>query len=226
VTGVYSEDQRWWWGPAQAAISHEFANLEEGYGFLVECPQPTTGLFAAATPWTSGRDHKERMADWCRAAPFINLTRDRGHGRVTVDAAGRAVPEYVLSDDLDQHNFRRGLTEMIRMHEAAGAQRIIALGRAVPMWERGQDIDRFIAAVGSASLAPRQFGVFSAHQMSTCRMGADPSTSVADPWGQLHDTPGVWVGDASALPTASGTNPMITIMALARRTAGAIAAGA
>jgi choline dehydrogenase-like flavoprotein len=36
----------------------------------------------------------------------------------------------------------------------------------------------------------------------------------------------VWVGDASALPTASGTNPMITIMALARRTAGAIAAGA
>jgi len=47
---------------------------------------------------------------------------------------------------------------------------------------------------------------------------------VADPWGQLHDTTGVWVGDASAFPTASGTNPMITIMALAHRTAEAIAA--
>ena len=50
-------------------------------------------------------------------------------------------------------------------------------------------------------------------------MGKDPATSVADPWGQLHDTPGVWIGDASAFPTASGTNPMITTMALAHRTA-------
>jgi choline dehydrogenase-like flavoprotein len=32
------------------------------------------------------------------------------------------------------------------------------------------------------------------------------------------------VGDASAFPSASGTNPMATIMALARRTAHAIAA--
>jgi choline dehydrogenase-like flavoprotein len=55
-------------------------------------------------------------------------------------------------------------------------------------------------------------------------MGSDPETSVANPLGELHDTPGVWIGDASAFPTASGVNPMVTIMALAHRTAGAIAA--
>ena len=44
------------------------------------------------------------------------------------------------------------------------------------------------------------------------------------PWGELHDTKGVWIADASAFPTASGVNPMLTIMAMARRTAGAIAA--
>ena len=66
------------------------------------------------------------------------------------------------------------------------------------------------------------FRLFSAHQMGTCRMGADPQTSVANPYGELHDTPGVWIGDASAFPTASGTNPMITIMALAHRTGEAI----
>jgi choline dehydrogenase-like flavoprotein len=54
-------------------------------------------------------------------------------------------------------------------------------------------------------------------------MGTDPQKSVAGPYGELHDTPGVWIGDASAFPSASGTNPMITIMALARRTAHAIA---
>ena len=68
------------------------------------------------------------------------------------------------------------------------------------------------------------FRLFCAHQMGTCRMGNDAKTSVADPWGQLHDTKGVWIGDGSAFPTSSGTNPMISIMALAHRTAEAIAA--
>ena len=53
-------------------------------------------------------------------------------------------------------------------------------------------------------------------------MGADPELSVADGRGELHDTGGVWIGDASALPTAPGVNPMITIMALAERTAAQI----
>jgi len=57
-------------------------------------------------------------------------------------------------------------------------------------------------------------------------MGNDAATSVANPWGELHDTTGVWIGDASAFPTSSGTNPMITIMALAHRTAEAIASSA
>ena len=66
--------------------------------------------------------------------------------------------------------------------------------------------------------------MFSAHQMGSCRIGDDPAKTVGDPWGQLHDTKGVWIADASAFPTASGVNPMLTIMAMARRTAGAIAA--
>jgi choline dehydrogenase-like flavoprotein len=36
----------------------------------------------------------------------------------------------------------------------------------------------------------------------------------------------VWIGDASAFPSPSGTNPMITIMALAHRTGEAIVAAA
>ncbi|MFL5893417.1 MAG: aldehyde dehydrogenase family protein [Solirubrobacterales bacterium] len=223
VTGVYAEDQRWWWGPPQAAMSHEFANLEDGYGFLVESAQSTTGLFAAATKWDSGRDHKEQMLDWSRCAPFINLTRDRGHGRVTIDRAGNPVIAYPLADELDIRNFRRGLAELIRLHDVAGAERIVSIGRTAPTWERGDDLEAFIDAVTSHSLAPREFGIFTAHQMGSCRMGRDPATSVANAQGELHDTGGVWVGDASAFPTASGVNPMVSIMALAHRTAAAIA---
>jgi choline dehydrogenase-like flavoprotein len=49
---------------------------------------------------------------------------------------------------------------------------------------------------------------------------------VAAPTGELHDTPGVWIGDTSAFPSASGTNPMITVMALAHRTAENMSAAA
>jgi choline dehydrogenase-like flavoprotein len=77
--------------------------------------------------------------------------------------------------------------------------------------------------VTTGSLAPFEAALFSAHQMGTCRMGTDPADSVAGPWGELHDTKGVWIGDGSAFPTSSGVNPMMTIMALAHRTAEAIA---
>jgi hypothetical protein len=61
--------------------------------------------------------------------------------------------------------------------------------------------------------------MISAHQLCTCRMGTDPATSVANTDGELRDVKGVWIGDGSACPTALGANPMVTIMALAARTA-------
>jgi choline dehydrogenase-like flavoprotein len=157
-------------------------------------------------------------------ASFLNLTRDRGEGRVTIDDAGQAVSHYPLTDELDIAHIRRGLEELIRMHDAAGALEIQALSKRTPVWRRGDDLDEFIGRVAAVSMAPRELGLFGAHPMGTCRMGADPASSVAGPWGELHDTPGVWIGDASAFPTASGTNPMFSVMSLARRTAHAIAA--
>ena len=50
-----------------------------------------------------------------------------------------------------------------------------------------------------------------------CRPTGSPS--VANPAGELHDTAGVWIADASGMPTCSGVNPMLTVMALAHRTA-------
>jgi choline dehydrogenase-like flavoprotein len=93
-------------------------------------------------------------------------------------------------------------------------------------WRRGEDLAAFGTLVHDAPLTPYEHATFSLHHMGSARMGKDPATSVADPWGQLHDTPGVWIGDASAFPTASGTNPMLTTMALAHRTAEAMLADA
>ena len=91
---------------------------------------------------------------------------------------------YLLTDDLDVRNFRRGIAELVRMHEAAGAEQILSMARTADVWRRGDDLAAFTDSLTSHSLAPREFAVFSAHQMGSCRMGSDPSTSVADPFGR------------------------------------------
>ncbi|MEJ7875299.1 MAG: aldehyde dehydrogenase family protein [Solirubrobacterales bacterium] len=224
VTAYYDEPQNWMWGPPQAALSHEFQDLQDGHGFLIESAQATTGLFGGAIPWRSASDHKRRMRKWEHAAPLIALVRERGHGRVVLDQDGNAQVHYPIDDELDRNHLRQGVETLVRAHEAAGASEIVGSGLKAPDWKRGDDLEEFIAALNALEIKPREYVTFSAHQMGTCRMGRDPETSVANPWGELHDTPGVWIGDASAFPTASGTNPMATIMALARRTAHAIAA--
>ncbi len=223
VGGAYGTDQEAWWGAPQAGLCDEFADTGEGYGFLIETAQYAPGLIGSATPWISAADHKQRMEDFKFTANFISLTRDRGGGQVAIDANGESLPMYAVTDELDLENLRKGIETQIRLHEAAGAHQIGPLAEGAPTWRRGDDLEAFISAVKRIPFRAGGYKLFSAHQMGSCRMGEDPQTSVAGPWGELHDTKGVWIGDASAFPTSSGTNPMVSIMALAHRTAEAIA---
>jgi choline dehydrogenase-like flavoprotein len=52
------------------------------------------------------------------------------------------------------------------------------------------------------------------HQAGTCRMGADPKTSVTNRYGQIHEIDNLFVSDASLHVTNGGFNPVLTIMAL------------
>ena len=62
----------------------------------------------------------------------------------------------------------------------------------------------------------------SKHVMGTARMGTDPSTSVVDPYGRVHDVPNLVVADSSVFVTSSGYGPTLTLVALALRAARAI----
>jgi choline dehydrogenase-like flavoprotein len=221
VFGSFHEDMEGWWGAPHVGLVDEFASLDDGYGFLIEGVQYTTGLAASALPWQGAYQHKEAIEDFRYGSTVIGLLRDRGdaNGSVVLDANGMAQPFYALRDAADQAITRRALEAQIRLQAAAGAHQISVLADAPPVWHRGEDLERFIAAVKRIPLRAGGMRLFSAHQMGTCRMGTDPATSVAKPSGELHDTPGVWIGDTSAFPTSSGTNPMITVMALAHRTA-------
>lgn len=61
------------------------------------------------------------------------------------------------------------------------------------------------------------------HQAGTCRMGDDPLTSVVDANCRVHGHDNVYIADGSVHVTNGGFNPVLTIMALAWRTADGIA---
>jgi choline dehydrogenase-like flavoprotein len=80
-----------------------------------------------------------------------------------------------------------------------------------------------LAAFRRAKLRAWDFDVSAYHPLGTARMGSDPAVSVIDADHQVHGSPGLYVVDGAAVPTAIGVNPQITIMALATRAAEKIA---
>ena len=64
------------------------------------------------------------------------------------------------------------------------------------------------------------------HEAGTLWMGEDPAASVTDPVGRFHDVPNAYAAGPALFPTVGSPNPMLTGVALARRTAEAITASA
>jgi choline dehydrogenase-like flavoprotein len=91
------------------------------------------------------------------------------------------------------------------------------------MRERGE---QWLRASGCEKIWSTQPGLILSgrqHQAGTCRMGSDPKTSVTDEWGRIHNHDNLFVVDGSLHVTNGGFNPVLTIMALAYRSAEYIA---
>lgn len=57
------------------------------------------------------------------------------------------------------------------------------------------------------------------HELGGARMGANPSTSVTNGWGQAHEVPNLFVADGGVFVSQADKNPTWTILALAMRQA-------
>src|SRR5271165_4057836 len=225
VAGVHERPIEGWVGQIQSALSDEFKDCEGEYGFLIEATTVAPAIVSMSMPWQDGLQHKQLLErNLPHLAPFISVARDHGEGQVVIDEHGRAVTQWSFADELDAGLFRRAMVELAKLQQAAGAKEIITFYQAGLSWREGEDFDAFLRAIEAGSLEPNDIAAFTAHQMGSCRMGSDPADSVADGRGELHETPGVWIGDGSAFPSAPGVNPMISIMSLAHRTAANILA--
>ncbi|MFF5112848.1 FAD-dependent oxidoreductase [Streptosporangium sp. NPDC000509] len=217
VTGLYDQPIHAWSGQIQSAVSFDLTHCESGVGFLVESLTLNPLTWAGQSPFTDARSHRDRLRDLPYFATWHGVSHDHGSGQVYLDADGQAAVRWALDDEIDRRVALRAHLELARMHHAAGANEIFTFHWSDLRWRRGEDFDGYLDEL--RAVPADDYTAFSAHQMGSCRMGASPEDSVADGHGRLHDVRGVWIGDASALPSAPGVNPMITIMALAERTA-------
>jgi choline dehydrogenase-like flavoprotein len=105
----------------------------------------------------------------------------------------------------------------------AGATHPETVRTAAFMYERAQEWLRAAGAIQVWGKPPRLRLSGGQHQAGTCRMGDDPLASVVDRWGRVHGHDNLYIADGSVHVTNGGFNPVLTIMALAFRTAEHIA---
>ncbi|CAN0567152.1 unnamed protein product, partial [Laminaria digitata] len=64
----------------------------------------------------------------------------------------------------------------------------------------------------------KRFGIAAnAHQCGTLRLGVDPTNSVCDSTGKVHDTNNLYIADASVFPSSTAMAPTLTLIALSLR---------
>ena len=218
-----------WRGTMQAVRSMEFGQDEAGRRrYVIESAPGHLGLLALVLPWEGAIAHSDLMARARHFSPLIAVTRDGGEGRVRLTKAGRVRIDYRL-DDAGRATLRHALVSMARLARAAGAAEILAVSMpperhlvdgAGDEPRRYAEFERRLAAM---DFSPHRGTVASAHQMGTIRMGADPATHPADARGRVRADSrgsivrGLYVADSSTFPTGIGVNPMVTVMAMARR---------
>ncbi len=213
VAGICEERVELWHGATQGA----WFKIPELPGVLphtFSAPPEVCLLLQGAV----GQDVKKGMQELPHLCGAVVMVSDKGEGTVSAWDDGRAYITYEFAPD-DLERTKKGMYHTARVLLAGGAKEVFA-----PVHGTGRytDADSLFSAIKDKSL--RDFQLYAAHPMSTCRMGLDPQTSVVRPDGRSHQLEGLYLMDGSIFPTSLGVNPSITIFAMvtamARRMAG------
>ena len=151
---------------------------------------------------------KADLARMRKMAGCIVMVSDKGEGRISARSDGNADITYDFAPD-DIQRIKDGMVLAGRVLLAGGAQKLLA-----PVHGLGQHrtIESFEAALATRTI--RDFTLYAAHPMSSCRMGRDPATSVIGKTGETHRISGLYLSDSSIFPTSLGVNPQYTTMTM------------
>lgn len=215
IGAYFDERVEPWTGFLQTRYSAQFIN-SSGYGARFETAPVAFALPASAFGWDGPAEHATDMRRLAHLSVAGILLRDRAPGRVVTGRDGIPRVHYDLAryDIVNLKSALRGAAELLA---AAGAKELVSLHQPPVRVKPGGTgwLARMGSAMDSRGYAAGRMAYIAFHQMASCAMGRDPRHFVVDESGESHEVKGLYVADASAFPTSSGVNPMITIMALA-----------
>jgi choline dehydrogenase-like flavoprotein len=207
VWGSFEEEIRWYKGPPNMAVCEHWNYVDAGkdfhggYAFMSQGPLPMAWAQTVTTArglW--GPALREEMLKYNHTAGLAPVaeTEPRPQNRVELaeetDQYGLKIPRVVFSYSDNDRALQRHAMKFMREMLEAAGGR--------DLWTSDD----------------------TSHLLGTCRMGADPRTSVVDADGRAWDVPNLWICDGSLFPTSGGVNPSLTIQALACRIGARIAA--
>lgn len=163
-----------------------------------------------------GVDHIRFMQEFKYFSALNVLVPDTGHGFVHWSGpirGGAKRIEWNMSKE-EFGMYKEGLKRAGRIFFAAGAERVY-----LPTYQRIQatsvhELDDIVESIDYGALGLFSMRLVSLNAQGSCRMGADRKKAVVDPYGQVYEVSGLFVSDASLLPSLAVQHPMLTVAAL------------
>lgn len=222
--------------PILTSVCTESANTDgKGHGARIEAMLHSPYFALAFLPWLLSDDLKSDLSRYLHMSCLLLITRDTSSGKIRRDSSPvkKAIIDYTVNE-FDRKALHKAMLIASDLLYVEGVRQIIPpqpwmrrFNSTIPKHERKIKDKDYVAWRNEMKKIP--FDLYgtsygSAHQMSSCRItGNGPLHGACDSRGRLFESNNVYVADASILPTASGVNPMITIMAFARKIALGIA---
>ncbi len=216
LAGRFEDDVVAWHGVLQSAAVDE---LHASHGVLIEATSTPPGMGSMVFP-----GYGAELLSWldraAQVATFGAMVADYGVGRV-FSVRGETVLGYNIAR-ADAAKLMTALEAMGKLLFAAGAVEVLT---GLPTAPTVRSVSGLQDALRSAN--PKSLHLAAFHPTGTAAAGADEQRCPVDETGRLRAVEGVWLADASILPSCPEVNPQVSIMALALAVAeGVIAARA
>ena len=217
LTALHEQEILPFYGAPQSAGSHQFIDRgSDKVGFFLESA-PLHPALASLGFGGFGNMQGEYLEKLAHTGVILALSvdglvpGDEG-GTVSLRGDGRIRFDYPVGEHLKE-SFKKAHQVMAEINFAAGAKQVASAHVEPVIMSSKSDMNM----LDQAEYGAFKHGIFSAHQMGGCSMGADPQASVVDSNLKFHTMDNLYVVDGSALPTALGVNPSQTIYGLAHR---------
>ncbi len=213
VAARYPEPVYPWRGALLGVYVDEFMHPDKG-GFILEAGGLGAVEMCLVSEPGTGKPYVDFMQDVRYYSGLVTLIHDHNVGQISWDSARKRIDYRLAEPDFDA--MIAALAAAARIQFAAGAEEVYVPATEHLVIRNEAEIDTVLARLQNA---PQVLRMVSYHPQGTCRMGANPDTSVVAEHGESHDIHGLYIADASLFPTSIIVNPQVTVYAMATRIA-------